>query len=328
MGMKMKHVLILIFMISILSSCQKNLDIIVTDPNAGPDTSWCTTITETMQVSRLREDLRMEVFADSFQLNAGAMTNFQSASGLSLSLMGGDLITPNNQPYFGLVKMKSILLNSIGDMVRMGAQTTSYGELLETGGAFDFNLLSSNNEPLAIKYDRPISIKYQFAQPSIQGMQVFKGDMMAPPASNWILVQDSFNFILPGLGNNYEVITNQMRWINCDQFVNTPSNQLTKLAVVLPSNYTNANTIVFTSFDNRSSVVGMRGNPVDREFQSENIPVNEPVTVSVISKQGGNYFLGHLSITTTFPAVGNFQHIAITPVITNLNNINTYISTL
>jgi len=328
MIMKNRSVIILFLLISIFSSCQKNIDIIVNDSNAGPDTSWCTIVTPTMPVSTLRDDLRMEFFSDSFQLNGGAVVNVQSASGLTISLMGGDLVTPNNQPYFGLVKMKSILLGSLGDMVRMGAQTTSNGTLLETGGAFDINLVTTNNDPLMVRYDRPISIAYQFSKPAVQGMQVFKGDELAPPANNWIPVQDSFNFIFPGAGNNYQVITNQLHWINCDQFVNTPANQLTKLALELPTNYTNANTIAFITFNNRSSVLGMRGNPVDRQFQSDNIPVNESVTVSVISKQGGNYFLGHVTTTTNFPTTGNFQQISITPVISTLNNINTYISTL
>jgi len=326
--MKNRSVIILFLLISIISSCQKNIDIIVNDSNAGPDTSWCTIVTPTMPVSLLRESLRMEFIADSFQLNGGSIANIQSASGLTISLMGGDLMTTNNQPYFGLVKMKSILLASLGDMVRMGAQTTSNGTLLETGGAFDISLVSSNNEPLMVRYDRPISISYQFSKPSVQGMLVFKGDELEPPASNWIPVQDSFNFIFPSSGNNYQVITNQLNWINCDQFVITPTNQLTKLALDLPTNYTNANTIAFITFNNRSSVLGMPGNPVDRQFQSGNIPVNEPVTISVISKQGGNYFLGHVSTTTNFPTTGNFQQIAITPVLSSLTNINNYISTL
>ena len=88
----------------------------------------------------------------------------------------------------------------------------------------------------------------------------------------------------------------------------------TTLSVKLPSNYTNNNTICYAAFNTVECVAGFKTNVDLRTFISPLLPVNKAITVVVISKQAGDYYLGTFQTTTTIGAGSPTSTIFITPI--------------
>ena len=168
-----------------------------------------------------------------------------------------------------------------------------------------------------------INIRYDDPVPSTL-MTLFTGQ--ENPVFNWLPNMDTTNMIIPG-SQSYYIITNRLRWINCDYFYDT-SNANIIVSAGLPSNYTNANTIAYTVFNDIRSVIGMYGDANTRKFSTGRLPANKSVTVIVISKQGNDYYLGHeQAVTGTMPGTIN-QQVIVHPVITSLDNIKAYLNGL
>ena len=73
----------------------------------------------------------------------------------------------------------------------------------------------------------------------------------------------------------------------------------------------------------------MYGNATLRRFMSAKVPVNQPVTVVVVSRQGDDYYLGHETTTTsTSVAASGIQSVAITPVKKTLDEVKQYLAAL
>ena len=90
----------------------------------------------------------------------------------------------------------------------------------------------------------------------------------------------------------------------------------------MPSNYTNANTIAFISFDDVSAVINFDYDINGKIFKTGAIPAGINAVITVISKQAGNYFSKQTMISTlSSGASGGYQIVNLTPVITSLDEI-------
>ena len=325
------HLFLICITAFVMSACQKDIDAII--PNAGqlngPDTTWYNNITAAMPVTSLKNELLYNLNLDSFQLNGGAINTFTTSSGLSLKINGGALETYNGQPYFGMINAESMLLNKKGDFIRMGISTISNNSQLVSGGAFYLGLRSSTNEELFVSQNNNIVVGFYPEDHSIQSLGMYLGVQNNTSPFNWLPSNDITNNYVSLINDDYISVTNNLHWINCANLYNNPGVSQTKIALQIPANYTNANTVAFISFDDMQSVIEMTGNVMAEKFQSINLPVNEHVSVIVISKQGNDYFLGHTNIITANPSTqGAFQNIQVSPVITSFANMKNYISTL
>ena len=315
-----------IFLLAIIfSACQKDLDMFVADPVAGPDSTWYNTITGSMPVATLKEDIKIPVSKDSFTFGT-VVTNVTTASGMQCIFPPGSLMN-NGQLVTGNINLETYLLKKKGDMIRMGTPTVSNNRLLVSGGELFIRLLKDGSE-LQVSPQSLIRINYDDA-PIFQQMRLFYGDESNPSAFNWLPVTDSAgNNVIPSI-QSYQILTNRLRWLNCDYFYDTTGSAQTIVSPVLPSNYTNANSMAYLVFNDMRSVVPLYGNATTRRFRTGNLPVNKPVTLIVISKQGDNYFLGHEdAITSGNSGTIAIQDITVTPVITSLNNIKAYLDSL
>ena len=87
--------------------------------------------------------------------------------------------------------------------------------------------------------------------------------------------------------------------------------------------------MAYISFNDQQSVAGVIGNATTKAFVSGNLPINRQVTVVVISKQAGDYYLGKVPANTSVTSTGvNTQEIVITPVITPLPAVKMYLESL
>ena len=309
-----------------LGSCQKDLDEFIPDPTSGPDSTWYNIINNSMPVNDLKARLLLDIHRDSLALT-NASTTYLTGSDLQLAIPAAALSSLNNIPVTGTITLESHLIKKKGDYIRMGIPTISNGRMLVSGGAFFIRLLKDGNE---LKVTQQNNIIARFPDPAPSSlMKKFDGDESNPVSFNWLQNQDTAFNNVSVLNQSYQVSTNTLRWINCDYFYDTSGIQQTSVYTILPYNYTNANSIAFTVFNDIRSVVGMYGNATTRKFSTGRLPVNKLITVVVISKQGNDYFLGHeLALTNGVPGTVGFMPVTITPVITTLDNIKAYLDTL
>lgn len=309
-----------------LVSCQKeDIDEFIPDPISGPDSTWYNIIDNTMPVSQLKSTLLMDLLQDSFPVNG--TTLFNANSGLQFLFPPESLSTLNNQPVSGNVKLETHLLRKKGHLIRMGTPTVSNGKLMVSDGTIFVRFTQNGNE-LKVSPQRNISISFSNPYPSLQ-MRKFDGEVSSTTIFNWIQNPDSANNHVTISNQMYQVTTNTLRWINCGRIYENPVIPETIVSAILPFNYTNANSIAFTVFNDMNSVAGMYGNASSRQFKTVRLPSNRPITVVVLSKQGNDYFMGHVQATTSsVPGTVSNTAVTITPVITTLSNIISYLESL
>jgi hypothetical protein len=316
--------------IATMYSCKKDSDVFIPDITAtqGPDTNWYNIIADSMPVNILKKQLAPGLYLDSFEVNANQVF-VTTPSGLTCRFPAFCCTNANGQAITGKVYVELLLVKKKGDMIQADKPTTSNGRLLVSGGEM-FVKLTKNGQELKLAPGKTISLKYSDA-PILPGMKVFYGDESNAERFNW-LPSDSGGAIQPVIaGNNfYELISSQLRWINCDYFYDTTGISRVQVGANLPPQYTNANTTAYLVFGNMRAVLGMYGNAATKKFQSGKVPVGQQAIVVVISKQGNDYYLGHEGFTTgpqaTSPA--GQQFVPLTPVKSSLADIKAYLSTL
>lgn len=320
--------LLLISGIVLLNACKKNSDVFVPDPGqvTGPDTNWVSNITASMPASVLKASLSIEPYRDSFEINANSVT-ITTPFGLECTFTPNCAVD-NSGPVTGKVYVELLLVKKKGDMIRMDKPTTSDGRLLVSGGEIFVNL-SKNGNNLHLAQGARVYIRYQDAPVSTQ-MKFFNGDESSIEKFNWIRNLDSSSNIIVPSSLGYQVVSNSLRWINCDYFYDSTNANRTKVQTELPSHFTNANTNVYMVFNDMRTVMGMYGDPYVKKFISGKVPVGKAVTIVVLSKQGNDLYLGKQTITTAIGVGGTAsnQNVSILPVKTSKTDILAYLGIL
>jgi len=313
-----------------LFSCEKNTDIIVPDPNQlnGPDTTWYNTLTENMSAIALKNDIQSGYDIDTVSLNGGTGLSFITASELHFSINPGSIITGTGNVYLGNMIVKSMYANSIGKSALMMKQTlTNFGHLLSSGGTFFVAFYNLNNEELFIAPNNNISVTYH-SENNYSGMKLFVENQIDLLYSNWERPADSIRNNITVFSDYHTAHLNHTGWVNCstEDFYN---NQQSKISLHLPSNYTNANTIAFLSFGDLKSVINFDADVSGRIFKTGFLPAARQAIVTVISKQGGYYYMKQKNFTTLSTATsGGYQVINLTPVITSISELKNSLSSL
>lgn len=325
----MKRISILLTALGIMvlaNSCQKNVDMFVPDGvQSAPDTQWYTTITGNMPVISLKNDLRLAVPVDSFSYNnSGVIYN---SGAMSLGIPASGLLRPGGVTPTGNLVRQSIVVQKKGDLIAMGMPTVSGNRLLISGGAV-FLGLKNHNEDLSVAAGNSLTVKYNNNSP-IPGMQVYNGTDDIINGYNWVPNTDVTYNNAGVTGSGYEVHTNTLLWMHTAFLFDTTGIPQTVFSVKLPSNYTNANTVVYISFNNMQCVAGMTGMPLTKNFISGDLPVNQAIKIIVISKQSGDYYFASQQTVTSPSSTGTgAQEVQITPVKTSLAEIKSYLSNL
>ena len=307
------------------SSCQKNIDTFIPDNlQSSADTVWQNNLSSNASVLSLKSDLRVARVTDSFSYsNTGIVF---SLGNLSLTIPTNSLIKNNGLVPNGIVQRETLLSIKKGDYIAMDMPTTSNDKLLVSGGAFYLNL-KNNGENLSIAQGNKLTVRFNASNP-FQNNRIFNASPDSANGFNWILNNDTvYNKSAAG-ATGYEIQTNRTQHILTAHFMDTGGNAQTVLSVKLPSNYTNVNTISYISFNDVISVAGLKANVGLRAFISPLLPVNKPVTIVVISKQVGDYYLGTQQTTTTLNGSNPSATFFITPVKRSLEYIKTFLNSL
>lgn len=311
-----------------LSACQKNIDLFIPDPiQSFADTVWQNNPPPTAAIVGLKNELRVQKIRDSFSYsNAGIVF---SSGNISLTIPANGLTKNNGTMPVGIVKRETLLVQKKGDFIAMGLPTTINGRLLVTGGTF-FLGLKNNNDDIMVSQGNKLTVRFSNNAPS-QNNIIYNAvlDSATGFFVRWVQNNDTaFNksFVT---ANGYEVQTNKLQYVQTAHLLDTVGIAQTTLSLKLPANYTNTNTIAFVSFNSMESVAGFTANVASRKFVSTSLPINKPITIVIISKQGGDYYLGTLQTTTAISINGTpTQEINIVPVKRSLQNIRTFLDGL
>ena len=184
-----------------------------------------------------------------------------------------------------------MMLESAG-LVKL--RVTCAGKLLQLLPGRYFKVQIPDNAPKAgmevftEKYDQ----NAQLAGWTATGSEAFFADW--PQPNNPGLVQ-----------TGYELIVQQMGWINCAQEI---IEQNSPFCVTLPDQFTALNARVFLVFKNIRAVAELTGNDADSKFCFPAAPLGYPVTIVVIGKTGGQYWLAQ-----KFTEIGSNVEMQISP---------------
>lgn len=310
-----------------LSACQKNTDIFVPDPGQlnGPDTTWQSSVTATMPVSKLKASLLIEPYIDSIFVT-GNIASVLTPSGLQVTFPPNSCVNNAGQFITGRVQVELMLIKKKGDMIRLSRPTTSNDSLLVSAGEI-FIRLKKDGQAVQLAPGVKINIRYVDIPTNLL-MKFFAGDETNTERFNWRPNPDlANNFINIGT-QAYEIYTNHLHWINVAYVFDLNSTAKVNVVAGLAPYFTNANTVAFTVFKDFRSVAGMYGNINTRKFSTGKLPVGKAITVVVISKQGNDYFLGYESTVTQIAAGNTSQTIPVKPIKKSLPEILAYLSTL
>lgn len=329
--MKVKAFILILFAGGLLlNACQKDVDIFVPDPGQlnGPDTSWQNTITASMPVSILKSNLWQEpVYLDSITVNANIAT-VTTPFGIQVNFPPNCCTTGAGQTVTGKVQVEIIAIKKKGDMIRLNKPSTWNDSILVTAGQI-FIQLKKEGQILQLAPGIRINIRY-IDLPVNHQMKFFIGDETNTQRFNWLPTPTPLlDTIIMGT-QQYEIYTKQQRWVSIatlfDVNITTPK---VRVSADIAPYFTNANTVAFTVFKDVRSVVAMQGDLSTRKFITGKLPVGKQVTVVVISKQAGDYYLGYESAVTQSPAANILtQHVRVVPIKKSLPEILVYLSTL
>lgn len=309
----------------LFSACQKDIDVFVPDEGQtqGPDTTWYSAVTDVMPVAALQNALLLDTYEDSIDISTSKDT-VTTASGMQCIFPANCCVNANGLPVTGKIKVDMALLNKKGDMVRMNRPTTSNNRILISSGEL-FVGLKKENKDLFLAPGAKIEIKFPDLAPN-NLMKFFAGAESSLNNLNWMENPDAaINTVSIG-AQGYEINTNKLRWINCAYFFDTSAITRSVLSTNLPSNYTNANTSVYVIFNDMRSVVKLNADLATRKFTSGKLPDGKPATLVVMSKQGNDYFFAKELIT--IGGNNGKQTVTVTPTISSLATIKTFLNTL
>ena len=312
-------------MLMVFSSCQKNVDAFIPDNfQIIADTVWQINVPSNAPVFSLKSDLRMARVTDSFSYSN---PNFSFSTGaISLTIPPYSLVKSNGIVTSGLVQRESLLTVKKGDFITNGISTTSNDKLLVSGGVFYLNLKNSS-ENLSIAQGNKITVKFN-ASNLYAYNRIFNASPDSANGFNWFVNTDTA-FNKSGVtATGYELQTNKTQHVQTAHFMELAGIAQTVLMVKLPINYTNTNTTSYVSFNDETCVAGLKANVALRTFISPILPVNRLVTVVVISKQAGDYYLGSLQTTTTINGSSPSAAVFVMPVKRSLDYIKNFLSTL
>jgi hypothetical protein len=313
-----------------LNACQKDIDIFVPDPGQlnGPDSSWQNTVTATMPVSVLKNNLLPEIYKDTIAVSANADT-ITTSFGVQVIFPPHSCVNGSGSPVTGKVDVELTAVNKKGDMIRLDKPSTYNDSMLVTAGQI-FIQLKKEGQPLQLAPGVRMKIRYTDLPVNPQ-MKFFFGDETNTQHFNWLPAPNpSADTILMGT-QAYEIRTARQRWISVatlfDVNITTPKVQV---SADIASYFTNANTIAFTVFKDVRSVIAMKPDLNTRKFMTGKLPIGKQITVVVISRQANDYYLGFESVVTQAPSSNpnTPQPVHVVPIKKSLPEILAYLSTL
>ncbi|MGG9970637.1 hypothetical protein ACQ33O_02485 [Ferruginibacter sp. SUN002] len=309
--------------------CTKDSDVFVIDPGqvTGPSDTWYGDMNENMFASKLQNALVFAADRDSIDMD-NAVHTVAFPSGLVCTFPANAFVTSAGATVDGRIAVEAYLLKKKGDLIKMSRPTISDNRMLVNGGAV-FIQGKKEGEVLKLANDKKIKIQFENNYVS-QAMKLFDGDNTDPYMFNWKqcgdTISNNFNRVL-FTSAGYEFYTNRLRWMNCNYFYDIATDDSVKISLMLPTNFTNANTLSFVVFNDISTVIKMKGSVALKKFISTALPSGKSVRIVTLTKEGNFYYLGHNGFVTS-KSSADYQNININPARVSLEELKSYLDNL
>jgi hypothetical protein len=224
----------------------------------------------------------------------------------------------------GPVNVDIVELRTPGEILLMGVQTESYGNLLESGGEFNLTV-TQNGTKLDLLPGKRIRFRVKDDDPKEHMELWYTAETELNPStgeivSTWDDADDDPNLwdnvlvtewavqlndstlggsgLLEGRG--YDCWSDSLNWINIDVFMDLSEDDKTDVCVSLPEGFGNTNSVVFLIFEDFNGIIDLPGNPDDMlfcnyytNFMKVGVPIGAAVKFVVISELGkDNYYFG------------------------------------
>lgn len=265
------------------------------------DTTWTQELSASTPAYKLETVLSIAPAIDSFSPASTSILHFNN--NLDITVPAGSITYKNGSPVTGKVRMEVSHLSSNGDFIRFARPTTSYGKLLECGGALNINVFKEDQE-LALKPGKQIILTVPATNP-VNTMKAFVGlhnpQQPLPVGTNpfftWIPANDSSRISTftrqdsSGTVKGYTIFSRNLHWFNFQYYVDSSAPK-TMLSVTCPSNFTNRNTSVFAVFRQHKRVVQLIGDYNARAFIAPNLSIGSGITLVSLSMIGEQMYLG------------------------------------
>ncbi|MEO7311523.1 MAG: hypothetical protein ABIX01_14060 [Chitinophagaceae bacterium] len=318
----MKQIFLILVIATIaLAGCEKSFENFSPNPgSATTDTVWASSAGGNFtNVNTLHENLARAPLQDSLNLQAGGVVEFPDNIRIEIP---ANAFTLNGIVTDGKAQVVFTLLKTKGDFIKFRKPTTSNGYLLESGGCYNLQLFKGG-QPLALVPGKLIKVTYKDLNPNplMTGFAA-PGTITGTGSSSFNWVKDDSLYVRAVLGTGYEIYQNKLNWINCDYFKDTAEVK-TRIAFILPAQFTNTNTSSFVAYKSIRSVMQMDADATNRIWRKDKVPVNRQVTYVTITKMGDDYFLGTKESTTTIN-----QNVEIRPEKKSIQEIKNFLDAL
>ena len=306
------------------------------------DTVWVRNVSAGASVNDCFDALFPDnILIDTFNTALGGSIHFGDSISIEFpaNAFTGSGNSGGSGVFTGNAKVLVIPIRRKGDFIKFFKPTTTRdGSLLETGGGLYIRIFNDDKE-LSLVQGASIRIRFNDEDVPKNNMQAFYGKETFPfilkgidTGFSWLRDTDTswlpiwYKTAVPPAATSYagyEINAKQLRWISAERYIDS-SLPKAKLTTILPPNFTNKNTAVFTVFANQKTVVDMQGDYPSRSFYANNIPLKSTVKLVSISKIGDDFYLG----TENVSSVDAVTIHKITPVKKSVPDILAYLNGL
>jgi hypothetical protein len=320
----MKKLIYLSVILLALTSCEKSFENFNPNQTNNTDsTIWEAPNTGTFTaINNLHLQLIRDAYTDS--INVAEAKTISFPEGLKVEIPA-NAFSKEGVVATGKAKIIVIHLRTKGDFIRYRKPTVSNGYLLESGGSF-YVAVTKNDLPLNLLPSK--QIKFSFKDPNPNTAMVGfigNGPIAGTGASvfNWERT-DSLQATVQvrTTQTGYDMFSGNLNWINCDYFRDTAAPK-TRIALVMPTNFTNANTSCFIVYKNIKAVMQFDAEPANKIWKKDRVPVNASVLYVTVSKYKDELYLGIKETTTALN-----QNIEINPVKKTAQELDSFLNSL
>lgn len=324
----MKNVVLVLIVFGLFSCSKENSDSFFPYPVVvSADTAWAAQPPANSPATALVNSLRKPPVTGSFNAASGAELGFPN--NLKVSFAANSLRTASNSSYTGNVQVDVIALRGKGDLVRYLKASPGFGRLLEFGGGFLIKA-TGNGQSLQLGPQAVVRARYPFA--SSTPMKLFYGIESPPgntgqgftwqPSADSSMVSTFRQQDSSGVTTGYEILSEKLNWIMAGRLLDSTAGS--RIDVVLPFQFTNANTVVFAVFDNEHVVVQLMPELISRSFLALNIPPGKQLTIVSLSRVGDVIYLGTQQITSAL----HLLPVSVQPQVKSLAQLDQYLDSL
>ena len=290
---KCRAAIVQLSLVLMLGSCNKNMDYFVPDAGqaTGADTNWVNNITTTMPVAVLKNTLLLKPYTDSIDLQKN--DTVKNATGLMCAVLANSLLDSMDQIATGKAMIEMMIVSKKGDFIRMDKPTMSESTVLESSDAINVSIIKAGSY-LKVAPTKKLSL--QVYHPSFTTFnKLYFGEINSNGEFNWLAdTSGGRNNIEPD-NFGYNINTNRLNWMTASKPLE--SLVFTNITLLLPAQYTNANTTAYLVYNDTKSVANLYGNTDTKKFVGTRLPGGKAAAVVVLSKQGNDYYAAFKPVT-------------------------------